>query len=171
MKTQNLSCEAKVEIISKKNAILLVDKKDVTDESIDFKYNDNVATLVAKNTANAKMGDVVKLNIQKKNLDLFIKIMYFAPLVFLLAGFLFALKFSSVIYQLVFAASLFLVGTLISLIVIGILGTIGKPKFEVVEVIKSAQIEKTENVEMATEEVKDESEPVAVEENMEVNND
>ena len=94
MKTQNLSCEAKVEIISNKNAILLVDKKDVTDESIDFKYNDNVATLVAKNTANAKMGDVVKLNIQKKNLDLFIKIMYFAPLVFLLAGFLFALKFS-----------------------------------------------------------------------------
>ena len=84
MKTQNLSCEAKVEIISNKNAILLVDKKDVTDESIDFKYNDNVATLVAKNTANAKMGDVVKLNIQKKNLDLFIKIMYFAPLVFLL---------------------------------------------------------------------------------------
>lgn len=124
MKTQNLSCEAKVEIISNKNAILLVDKKDVTDESIDFKYNDNVATLVAKNTANAKMGDVVKLNIQKKNLDLFIKIMYFAPLVFLLAGFLFALKFSSVIYQLVFAASLFLVGTLISLIVIGILGAI-----------------------------------------------
>lgn len=54
MKTQNLSCEAKVEIISKSNAILLVDKKDVTDESIEFKYNDNVATLVAKNTANAK---------------------------------------------------------------------------------------------------------------------
>lgn len=171
MKTQNLSCEAKVEIISKKNAILLVDKKDVTDESIEFKYNDNVATLVAKNTANAKMGDIVKLNIQKKSLDLFIKIMYFAPLVFLLAGFLFALKFSSVVYQLVFAASLFLVGTLISLIVIGILGAINKPKFEVVEVIKSAQIEKTENVEMATEELKDESETVAVEENMEVNND
>ena len=171
MKTQNLSCEAKVEIISKKNAILLVDKKDVSDESIEFKYNDNVATLVAKNTANAKMGDIVKLNIQKKNLDLFIKIMYFAPLVFLLAGFLFALKFSSVVYQLVFATSLFLVGTLISLIVIGILGVVGKPKFEVVEVIKSAQIEKTENVEMATEEAKDESEPVAVEENMEVNND
>ena len=97
--------------------------------------------------------------------------MYFAPLVFLLAGFLFALKFSSVIYQLVFAASLFLVGTLISLIVIGILGAISKPKFEVVEVIKSAQIEKTENVEMATEDVKDESEQVAVEKNMEVNND
>ena len=55
MKTQNLSCEAKVEIISKSNAILLVDKKDVADESIQFKYNDNVATLVAKNTANAKM--------------------------------------------------------------------------------------------------------------------
>ena len=64
MKTQNLSCEAKVEIISKSNAILLVDKKGVTDESIEFKYNDNVATLVAKNTANAKMGDIVKLNFQ-----------------------------------------------------------------------------------------------------------
>lgn len=171
MKKQNLSCEAKVEIISKNNAILLVEKNNVADEAINFKYNDNVATLVAKNTANAKMGDIVKLNIQKKNLDIYIKIMYFAPLVFLLAGFLFALKFSSVIYQLVFAASLFLIGTLISLIVIGILGAISKPKFEVVEVIKSAQIENTENVEMATVESKDESEQVAVEENLEVNND
>ena len=60
---------------------------------------------------------------------------------------------------------------MISLIVIGILGAISKPKFEVVEVIKSAQIEKTENVEMATEDVKDESEQVAVEKIMEVNND
>lgn len=171
MKNQHTYAEAKVEILSKNNAVLLVDKQSVVDDSINFKYNDNVATVVAKNTANAKMGDIVKFSAQKKNLDLFIKIIYFSPLVFLLAGFLFALKFEQVLYQLVFGISVFLVGTLLSLVSIWVLSEINKPKFEVVEVIKSAQIEKTENVEMATDELKDESEQVAVEENMEVKND
>ena len=85
MKNQHTYAEAKVEILSKNNAVLLVDKQSVVDDSINFKYNDNVATVVAKNTANAKMGDIVKFSAQKKNLDLFIKIIYFSPLVFLLA--------------------------------------------------------------------------------------
>ena len=146
MKKQNSYCEAKVEIISKNNAILLVDKDNAQNiEDINFKYNDNIASLSAKNTAGAKMGDIVKLCISKRNLDLVTKIMYFAPLIFLLAGFLFALKFEAVAYQLVFAISLFLIGTLLCLIAIGVLGELGKPKFEVIEVIKHAEIAKTEN--------------------------
>lgn len=146
MKKQNSYCEAKVEIISKDNAILLVEKKGAQNiEGIDFKYNDNIASVSAKNTANAKMGDTAKLCVSKRNLDLATKIMYFAPLVFLLAGFLFALKFDSVVYQLVFAICLFLVGTLICLVTIGVLWELSKPKFEVVEIIKHAEIAKTES--------------------------
>lgn len=172
MKTKNFSCNAKVEIVANKNAILLVDKNEVQNQMIDFKYNDNVTSLVAKNTANAKIGDVVRLEIKKKDVSLFSKIMYFAPLVFLLVGFLFAIKFNSAIYQLVFAASLFLVGTLLSLVVIAILGVVGKSKFEVVEVIKSAQIDKTENVEATTECAStDASVQVESQQNVEVKND
>lgn len=154
MKKQNSYCEAKVEIISKQNAILLVDKKDAQNiEDINFKYNDNIATVSAKNVVSAKMGDIVKFKVSKPNFDIYLKILYFAPLLFLLAGFLFALKFDSVLYQLVFAICLFLVGTLLCLVAIGVLGELGKPKFEVVEVIKAAEIAKTESepVEVETE--------------------
>ena len=166
MKNQHTYAEAKVEILSKNNAVLLVDKQSVVDDSINFKYNDNVATVVAKNTANAKMGDIVKFSAQKKNLDLFIKIIYFSPLVFLLAGFLFALKFEQVLYQLVFGISVFIVGTLLSLVSIWVLSEINKPKFEIVEVIKSSEIAKTES-----ETDSDNDAQNAVEENMEVKND
>lgn len=172
MKKQNYSCEAKVEIISKQDAILLVEKQDAQNvEGIDFKYNDNVATISARNTANAKMGDVVKLNVSKRNFDIYMKILYFAPLLFLLAGFLFALKFESVIYQLVFAVCLFLVGTLLCLIAVAVLSALGKPKLEVSEVIKAAEIAKTESesVEIDAENVEN-SEPQTTDIE-EVNND
>ena len=136
MKNQVNNCNATVEIINKKDAILKFERGEEcsTCSKCKFTYGGNVSTVRAKNTANAKIGDKVTFSATSGKLMPYIKITCFMPLLFLLAGFLFALKFDTDVKQLIFAASVFVAGSLISLIAMFILKRCNATKFEVIEV-------------------------------------
>ncbi len=150
MKEKNqimLQCEGEVTVVSKKGAVVKIEKDQKCEKCnfCNFKYGDNKTTLTLKNELNAKPGDKVIIQAKKSNYDLWIKIMYFAPLIFLFAGLLFALKFETSLAQVVFALCVFLIGTLLSIITICVLLSLNKTQYKLLSITEVAAVVEVNN--------------------------